>query len=134
MRISTVVVGYDPTDRARRAYSTGVELVGALGADLHLVTAFDERSDGAISITSERRHAEQILDAIAMGMTPTIRVHKHAMPGKPADVILKVATEVGADLIVIGNRGAQGAMRSLGSIANAVVGHAPCHVLVAKTA
>jgi nucleotide-binding universal stress UspA family protein len=134
MPISAVVIGYDPTDRAKRAYATGVELAGALGAELHLVTAFDERSDGGKRTTPERRHAEQMLDAVAMGITPAITVRQHALPGKPADALVTVATEVGADLIVIGNRGAQGATRALGSIATAVLGHAPCHVLVAKTA
>lgn len=133
MGVSTVVIGYDPTDRARRAYATGVELAVALGADLHLVTAFHESSGGATSITPERRHAEQVLDAVAMGIAPTITVHQHAIPGKPADAILTVAAEVGADLIVIGNRGAQGATRALGSVASAIVGRAPCHVMVAKT-
>jgi nucleotide-binding universal stress UspA family protein len=133
MGVSAVVIGCDPTDRARRAYATGVEFAGALGADLHLVAAFDDRSDGGTSITSERQHAEEVLDAVALGITPAIRVHLHVMPGKPADVILRVAAEVDADLIVIGNRGAQGATRVLGSVASAVVGRAPCHVLVAKT-
>lgn len=133
MGVSTVVIGYDPTDRARRAYATGVELAVALGAELHLVTAFHEASGGATSITPERRHAEQVLDAVAMGIAPTITVQQHAIPGKPADAILTVAKDVGADLIVIGNRDAQGATRALGSVASAIVGRAPCHVMVAKT-
>jgi nucleotide-binding universal stress UspA family protein len=57
----------------------------------------------------------------------------HALPENPADAIVRVATEVGADIIVIGNRGAQGARRVLESVASAIVGHAPCNVFVVKT-
>jgi nucleotide-binding universal stress UspA family protein len=135
MGMSKVVIGYDPSDRGRRAYRTGVEIAGALGAEIHLVTAFSDGPSGDLAITPERRHAEQRLERAAerTGL-PASRVHQHAIPSGPADAILKVAGEVGADLVVIGNRGAQGPKRVLGSVASAIVGHAPCHVLVVKTA
>jgi nucleotide-binding universal stress UspA family protein len=135
MGMSKVVIGYDPSDRGRRAYQTGVEIAGALGAEIHLVTAFSDGPSGAVEITHERRHAEELLERAAerTGL-PVTRVHQHAIPSRPADAVLKVARESEADLIVIGNRGAQGPKRVLGSVASAIVGHAPCHVLVVKTA
>jgi nucleotide-binding universal stress UspA family protein len=132
--VTKVVIGYDPSDRAERAFQTGVELAGALGAAIHLVTAFSDSSGGAIEITPERRHAEQMLERAARRVTdPSAEVSCHALPSRPADAIVQVATETSADLIVIGNRGAQGTKRVLGSIASAIVGHAPCSVLVVKT-
>jgi nucleotide-binding universal stress UspA family protein len=54
--------------------------------------------------------------------------------GPPADVLLAVATDVNADLLVVGNRGMTGATRFLlGSVANTVSHHAPCDVLVVHT-
>ena len=54
--------------------------------------------------------------------------------GDPADAILDVAEEQGADLIVIGNKGMTGAKRFLlGSVPNKVSHHAPCSVLIIRT-
>ena len=53
-----------------------------------------------------------------------------ARQGDPADAILDVAEEQGADLIVVGNKGMTGAKRFLlGSVPNKVSHHAPCSVL-----
>ena len=51
--------------------------------------------------------------------------------GDPADVLVRLATECGADLLVIGNKGMQ--RRVLGSVPNSVTHKAPCSVLVVKT-
>jgi hypothetical protein len=59
--MSSLVIGYDPTDRAKRACATGTKLAGALGAELHLVTAFEERSDGG---SFETFKLESLLDQV----------------------------------------------------------------------
>jgi nucleotide-binding universal stress UspA family protein len=55
--------------------------------------------------------------------------------GRPAEVIVGVAREWNADLIVVGShgRGFWGRL-TLGSVSDAVLHHAPCSVLVVKTA
>jgi len=54
--------------------------------------------------------------------------------GEPAAVILKVAQEIGADLIVMGTHGRTGLRRLLmGSVAERVVRKAPCPVLTVRT-
>ena len=58
----------------------------------------------------------------------------YARQGDPADAILDVAEEQGADLIVVGNKGMTGAKRFLlGSVPNKVSHHAPCSVLIIRT-
>ena len=52
--------------------------------------------------------------------------------GEPADVLLRLAAECGADLLVIGNKGME--RRLLGSVPNAVTHKADCLVLLVKTA
>ena len=53
--------------------------------------------------------------------------------GYPDDQLAKVATELGADLIVVGSHGRTGLQRLiLGSVAERVVRLATCHVLVAR--
>jgi nucleotide-binding universal stress UspA family protein len=54
--------------------------------------------------------------------------------GPPGDVLLGIAEDHGADLVVVGSKGMTGASRFvLGSVANTVSHHAPCDVLVVHT-
>lgn len=57
------------------------------------------------------------------------------LDGDPASVIVERAEALGADLIVVGSRGRRGLARLvLGSVAEHVVRHARCSVLVAREA
>lgn len=59
------------------------------------------------------------------------RLHIHV--GLPAPVIVNVAGEIGADLVVMGTHGRSGiAGLVLGSVANHVLQQAPCPVLLVK--
>ena len=51
--------------------------------------------------------------------------------GNPADVLVRLAGECGADVLVIGNKGMK--RRVLGSVPNTVTHQAPCSVFVVKT-
>jgi nucleotide-binding universal stress UspA family protein len=51
--------------------------------------------------------------------------------GDPAEVLVRLAEECDADLLVIGNKGMK--RRVLGSVPNSVTHSAPCAVLVVKT-
>jgi nucleotide-binding universal stress UspA family protein len=51
--------------------------------------------------------------------------------GDPADVLVRLAAECGADILVLGTRGTK--RRVLGSVPNSVTHNAPCSVLVVKT-
>ena len=62
-----------------------------------------------------------------------VAAEAHAAQGNADDVILATAVEVGADLIVVGSKGMQGARRYLGSVPNSVAHGADCAVLVVKT-
>ena len=62
-----------------------------------------------------------------------IEVKDHAPKGSAADAIVATAKQEGADLIVIGSVGMQGARRVLGSVPNKVSHQAPCDVLIVQT-
>ena len=63
-----------------------------------------------------------------------VEAETHAREGDPADAILDVAEEIGADLIVVGNKGMTGARRFLlGSVPNKISHHAPCGVYIVRT-
>ena len=58
----------------------------------------------------------------------------HVVASDPADALVSVATEVQADLLVVGNRGMSGLKRFvLGSVPNRIAHHAPCNLLIVHT-
>jgi nucleotide-binding universal stress UspA family protein len=73
-------------------------------------------------------------NAAAKALSSGIEVNTHSREGDPADAILDVAEETGADLVVVGNKGMTGARRFLlGSVPNKVSHHAPCGVYIVRT-
>ena len=73
-------------------------------------------------------------NACAKAREAGIKVNTHPREGDPADAILDVAEETGADLVVVGNKGMTGARRFLlGSVPNKVSHHAPCGVYIVRT-
>jgi len=62
-----------------------------------------------------------------------VEVQAFVMSGKPADAIIEIAKEHGADLIVLGSHGRTGLERLLmGSVTERVIVLSPCAVLVVK--
>ena len=66
---------------------------------------------------------------------PAIAFTHRLTMGDPAGEIVRIATEEGAEMIVLGTHGRTGMSRMLmGSVAEAVVRRAPCPVLVYRAA
>ena len=146
--ITSIVVGTDGSETAGKAVREAAEMARVLGAGLELVSAYEPVSKQRL-----REEARQVPDDMAWMVTPregveaTLNEAKemvedmgvknvtvHAREGDPADAILDVAEERGADLIVVGNKGMTGAKRFLlGSVPNKVSHHAPCSVLIVRT-
>lgn len=124
-----IVVGVARVETAQKAARDAIELARKLGAEVHLVTAFSG-SDTSPS-GPERKHAEGFLESIALSAAMPIRTH--ALPGDPAAAILRVAGEVDADLIVVGNKGMHGASRILGSVPNNIAHKTNCSILIVST-
>ena len=142
----TLVVGTDGSPTADKAVEAAAELARSWGSELHIVTAFRTPRSGMGSATgvelvdSGAGHALAEEGARAVGQAAIekfgegVAAEAHAAQGNADDVILATAAEVGADLIVVGSKGMQGARRYLGSVPNSVAHGADCAVLVAKTA
>jgi len=127
-----IVVGAAETEAAKLAIGDAVELANLTGAELHLVLAFDPYRDRIDPETAPgTADAEAFLAGLAADATGA--VHRHAVPGDPAEAIVGVATDVDADLIVVGNKGMKGVGRVLGSVTNTVSHKAPCSVLIVST-
>jgi nucleotide-binding universal stress UspA family protein len=141
---STIVVGTDGSDTARMAVDLAVHLIRESGGTLHLVAGVASATSVAVPVGgvhivdpsdgAERSHAAyRMLEKLA-DEVEGIDVDIHTAVGDPADVIVRRADEIGADLIVVGSKGMRGTRRILGSVPNRVSHKAGCHVLIAKTA
>lgn len=148
MAYQSIVVGTDGSATAERAVVQGATLATGAGARLIVVSAYSpgEGSGAGIdvdSVPSDIRHtltdrvqAEELAQrgrALARD-AGAAKVVVQAEPGDPSRVLLAVAGEFAADLIVVGSKGLTShAHFVLGSVAAYVAHHAPCDVLVAHT-
>jgi nucleotide-binding universal stress UspA family protein len=138
----TVVVGADDSPTAAEAVRQAIELVKLTGGRLHVVTAYKphQLASGASDVDQflkslgSNHLAESLLaDFGSRARIAGVDVETHPRTGAPAEAICEVATQVKADLIVVGNKGMTGVRRVLGSVPNSVAHQAPCAVLIAFT-
>lgn len=140
----TIVVGTDGSETAKEAVNEAIRLAKAFDGELHLVSAYKPLHGahvagapaGAAKVWQPLpdSRVEAILEeGAAAGRLRDVTVETHARQEEPADALLTVASEVGANLIVVGNRGMQGARRVLGSVPNKIAHHADCNVLIVYT-
>jgi nucleotide-binding universal stress UspA family protein len=138
---TTVVVGTDWSQTAEVAFVKALELTRGAKGRLHVVTANPPSpppASGRAAGASGGRSLgpdfqadvvlERTLDRLGAN---DVDVQQHTMSAEPADAILAVAEQVGADLIVVGNQGMH--RRVLGSIPNTVSHRATCDVLIVQT-
>lgn len=115
-----IVVGFDGTDGARRALDAAAQLVG-YGSTLTVVTVGARPEPATVALGEAREHLLERLVAA----TYVLR------RGEPAAELVSAASELDADLIVVGRRGGpNGGGASPGSVSADVVQRAACDVLV----
>ena len=143
----SIVVGTDGSETAEKAVDAAIDLAKLNGATLELVSAYEPVSNqrlrrAAVDAPADmewmiHRRAEvdaTLHNAAQRATAAGVPVREHAREGDAADAILDVAEELGADLIVVGNKGMTGAKRFLlGSVPNKVSHHAPCSVMIIRT-
>lgn len=141
-----VLVGTDGSPTATRAVDQAARLAASVGARLTIVTAYtrDPRHEREAAeapeevrwmVTDAGAATGTVDDAVRLarnlGATDVIT---RTASGDPADVLVEMADETGADVIVVGSKGMVGAARFvLGSVPNKVSHHAPCDVLIVQT-
>jgi nucleotide-binding universal stress UspA family protein len=144
---SSIVVGTDGSDTATQAVRQAVDMAGAVGATLELVSAYAPVPEQRLK--AERREAPEdvqwainprqeveasLASAADIAREAGVNVNTHARQGDPSDAILDVAEKCEADLVIVGNKGMTGAKRFLlGSVPNKVSHHAPCSVMIIRT-
>jgi nucleotide-binding universal stress UspA family protein len=122
--VTTIAVGVDGSATAAEAVKMAAEIARRFEAELVLLSAYN-RPD---STTQQR---EVVAQTEARLRQEGVRCRTLADEGYAADVLVRLAKQCGADILVVGNKGMQ--RRALGSIPNTVTHEADCSVLIVKT-
>lgn len=144
---STVIVGTDGSPSSFRAVETAGRVAADASAKLVLVCAYrpmsnkertragDRLGDLAYKVEGSTPADDALRSArdkaVAAGATEIDAV---SIEGDAVDVLLKLAAERKADLIVVGNRGLNSlAGRLLGSVPANLSHRSPCDMLIVRT-
>lgn len=146
--LTRILLATDGSPASARAARKAASLSAKLGAGLHVVYVaplpatyvpaeseildyqFWERMRDVATKEASARLEELVRDVQQEG---GMVEDSHAAAGRPEAEIVRLAEIVGADLVVVGNRG-YGALRRavMGSVSTGVVRHAHCPVLVVR--
>lgn len=118
---TTIVVGFDGSDTAKRGLELACDIAGKYGAQVHLVhtpepqtVAFAMGAMAGYHVATTMPHPDEVQAAnekvieagraVAKSAGQTLS-QTHIEKGDPGDVIVGYADKAGADLIVTGRRG-----------------------------
>ena len=142
--LQTIAVGTDGSDTARRAVDFAMDMAERFEAKVVFASAYRPVSE--TRLTRERdaapgdvqwsvnpnQEVEQVLrDAEDVARERGLQFASEARTGDPADVLVSIAADSGADVLVVGNKGMH--RRVLASVPNTVSHKAPCSVMIVKT-
>ena len=144
-----ILLATDGSEEAQLALSTAVDQANSTNSELHLVTVGPWNPDPAYATHEASirwQTYEELTEAIGKEVQQILddQVKKveeaggtvqeaYVRRGRKDQEIVRLGEEIGAGLIVIGSRGHGGVRRALmGSVADSVVRHAHCPVLVVR--
>ena len=141
-----IIVAYDFSQSSMAALERAVDLASRTAANvLHFVCVIDGHSaipaipvddkvDAAYATKVQEALFTEVELQLALAQTDArVDFFVHARIGKPAEEILDLATEIGADLIIVGSKGLRGLERLIvGSVSEKIVRAAGCTVEVAR--
>jgi nucleotide-binding universal stress UspA family protein len=141
-RPGVVIVGVDGSDQSLRAAQVAAAIARSVGGRLHVVTVVRPPEGwwgvvgspppadalSASMADAQRSALDRTLDRLP---TDGIELTSAEEIGDPASALTSLADDMGADLLVVGRRGAGMVERLiLGSVADRVAHDAPCPVLI----
>ena len=149
--INKILIPIDGSEHSKHALNFAVDLAEKYAAEIKLISVSQpiinftpmyptEPMISPINTTMflkeiEEKHLKLVKEAQnkIKKANPKLRVTTQVLNGRPADVIVEVASEENFDLIVMGSRGIGGIKEFfLGSVSDRVADGAPCPVLIVK--
>ena len=143
-----VLLATDGSEESELASRAAVELCETTGPELHVVHVgpavrhvgdmgpvfLDPQAEQAAQERLDEQSQEQLdAEVKKVGELGARAAGTHLRAGDPADLIVRLAEDLGARMIIMGSRGRGGVRRALmGSVSEDVVRHAHCPVLVVR--
>jgi len=141
-----IVVGTDGSATAERAVHKATALASAVGAELIIISAFNNRAPAGVAaagisidsgwVAAAQGSAESVAKEAAerAKAAGVANVSYQAVAGDPSEALIHVTQEQQADLLVVGSKGMQSTARFLlGPIANKVSRKVDCDLLIVET-
>jgi len=137
-----ILLAYDGSEQGKRALLECADIAKLTGAVTHLLAVVRMPSglflaEGFIPenlLDEEKRRSEDVLKEGTQKLTDMgFKAEGHIAFGEPIEEICALATEVGADLIVVGHqrRASLAARWWRNSMGASLIEYAPCSVLIA---
>ena len=134
-----ILVGYDGSAAARKAFDTALELAGKHSAELYVLSVArppevgDDVETEAVIENSRQYHRRLLAELKPQVAAKGVKAHFEVGVGHPAEQIIYDADRHGVDLIIVGHRGrSQLARFLLGSVSKQVVQYAGHPVMVVR--
>jgi nucleotide-binding universal stress UspA family protein len=142
-RFETILVPVDFSEHSKEALDTAVQLARLFGSTIHVLHCYHIQTAGIspYGIVLPTGYYEDIREAAEKRLndwrekvlSEGVKVESIISADSPSLAINLAATEIQANLIVMGTRGLSGLKHAmLGSVAERVVRLAPCPVLTVK--
>lgn len=141
--MQTVLVGVDRSDASTRAMEFAVARAKLNDWNVHVLYVINwSPFEFHTPEENEHRHAERqreidlatekvVIPMMSIAKDSGVQADSHVRHGKPSQVLADMATELRADLIVVGRTGDSGLREAIfGSTASRLVQHAPVPVTV----
>jgi nucleotide-binding universal stress UspA family protein len=137
--VKHILVAFDGSEPARRAFEFGLTLAAKFGSTLHVLAvarppepAEDVEAEAAIE--SAREHYQQRFAALQAGASKAeVKATFAVVVGHPAEQIVYYAENHAVDHIVMGHRGKSLFHRWLvGSVSKQVMHHAHCTTTIVR--
>jgi nucleotide-binding universal stress UspA family protein len=142
--MNTVAVGTDGSETASQAVQFAIDLAKRYQARLVAISCYkpvdetrvlkdqaDAPQEVQWAINPNQEVEANLSQVESHAHAAGLEVTTVASQGDPADVLVKHASEQGADVLVVGNKGMH--RRILGSVPNSVAHKADCSVIIVKT-
>jgi nucleotide-binding universal stress UspA family protein len=137
--MTAILLATDGTDASQAATQYAIDLARARGASLHVLAvrppAFFGSGGPAFVTRLEEVHAAGAVarEAAQAAAAVGIDAYAHAIEGDDASAIVRVATEVGVDMIVVGCRDEDASREGhAGSVSRAVSDSSPTDITVVR--